>query len=201
MTCLLRQTAVDLGLHFYDTGRPCANGHVSVRRSKDGSCVLCVKAAKRRNRKKNRRRENDRKRAAIKRNPARLAKARKKRIERRKRWRLANPERAAAQDKLRRQRAKMRSHEIYRARKKAAKRQRKLDCKRACPPWADRQAIVDIYRHATVLGVDVDHIVPLRSTMVCGLHVANNLQMMMPADNQRKGNRWWPDMPDYREAA
>jgi len=46
------------------------------------------------------------------------------------------------------------------------------------------------------LGVrfDVDHIVPLQSKKVCGLHNAHNLAVIPSSENYSKGNRWWPDM-------
>lgn len=40
-----------------------------------------------------------------------------------------------------------------------------------------------------------DHIVPLCSKLVCGLHVYNNIQVIPAVLNHRKGNRFWPDMP------
>jgi hypothetical protein len=42
----------------------------------------------------------------------------------------------------------------------------------------------------------VDHIVPLTSDLVCGLHCEANLQIAVGKDNIAKNNRWWPDMWD-----
>jgi hypothetical protein len=68
--------------------------------------------------------------------------------------------------------------------------------RRAMPPWADRTAIAAIYLDARRRGLEVDHVVPLRHPLVCGLHVAANLQPTSSFDNRTKGNRWWPDMPN-----
>jgi hypothetical protein len=66
---------------------------------------------------------------------------------------------------------------------------------RAMPPWADQAAIGAVYAEAARLGLSVDHIVPLRSKIVCGLHYAANLRLIPLLDNIAKGNRHWPDMP------
>lgn len=71
----------------------------------------------------------------------------------------------------------------------------------ALPAWADLDAIEAIYaeaqrlQEATGAPHHVDHVVPLISPIVCGLHCPANLRPMPAADNLRKSNRHWPDMP------
>ena len=48
---------------------------------------------------------------------------------------------------------------------------------------------------ATGIVWHVDHIVPLQSPIVCGLHAETNLQVIPGVMNVGKGNRFWPDMP------
>jgi hypothetical protein len=74
------------------------------------------------------------------------------------------------------------------ARRRAAQRS-------ATPRWANQKDISSLYRLAKRFGVQVDHIVPLVSDIVCGLHCTENLQLMQKVDNQSKSNVWWPDMP------
>lgn len=71
---------------------------------------------------------------------------------------------------------------------------------RAIPKWANQFVIGEAYHLAKlrtkILGYPwhVDHIVPLISKKVCGLHVENNLQVIPGSLNMSKGNRTWPDM-------
>jgi hypothetical protein len=37
--------------------------------------------------------------------------------------------------------------------------------------------------------------VPLRSKLVSGLHVENNLRVIPARENNQKKNKHWPDMP------
>lgn len=67
---------------------------------------------------------------------------------------------------------------------------------KATPSWANKFFIQEAYRLARlrtkITGVrwHVDHIVPLRSPLVCGLHVENNLQVILGIENERKGNKF-----------
>ena len=76
--------------------------------------------------------------------------------------------------------------------------------KQQTPKWLipeELEQIKSVYATALFcsrsLGEDyhVDHIVPLRSKLVCGLHNEFNLQIMEGAANVKKGNRIWPEMP------
>jgi hypothetical protein len=42
----------------------------------------------------------------------------------------------------------------------------------------------------------VDHIIPLKSDFVCGLHCHTNLRVITAEENKAKNNRYWPDMPE-----
>lgn len=71
----------------------------------------------------------------------------------------------------------------------------------ATPAWANlffaREAYALAKLREKVCGGKwhVDHIVPLRSKVVCGLHVETNLRVIPATANISKGNRHWPDMP------
>lgn len=75
---------------------------------------------------------------------------------------------------------------------------RRATKKQATPSWANHTAINAIYAEAvrlekeTGIRYHVDHIYPLQSDYMCGLHVAENLQVLPGAENIKKGNRTWP---------
>jgi 5-methylcytosine-specific restriction endonuclease McrA len=74
--------------------------------------------------------------------------------------------------------------------------------KQAIPLWVNEKAIKKVYKKAVELtkatGIphEVDHIFPLKSKYMCGLHVENNLQILTKKENLAKGNHSWPGQLD-----
>lgn len=106
-----------------------------------------------------------------------------------RRWALENP------DKMHACRKRWDQRNPHRKLKHARDRQaRKI---KAMPAWADKKEMNQIYSEARKMGsqYEVDHIVPLRGTLVCGLHCEHNLQIITRRANRQKGRFRWPDMP------
>lgn len=63
------------------------------------------------------------------------------------------------------------------------------------PLWCSQPEINEYYLMAKKSGLEVDHIVPINSNLVCGLHCLDNFQLLTRKENASKSNRYWPDMP------
>lgn len=117
--------------------------------------------------------------------------------ERLKQWAIDHPE----QSRLRYKKYRLKHPEYYLA--KAA--QREASKLQATPAWAidefeqffmmEAYALASMRTKMTGTAWNVDHIVPLRSKLVCGLHCAANLAVIPARLNLIKSNRYWPDMP------
>lgn len=110
-----------------------------------------------------------------------------------RKWREAHPDRLEA----------ARKRWIENNKPKVMERTRRYQARKlsAVPGWADKEQMADLYKiardltAATGISVEVDHIVPLQSHLVCGLHCEDNLRVLRASVNRAKRNHHWPDMP------
>lgn len=187
-----RAEAKITGSKYYFTGEPCKHGHISPRKTK-GSCLECCKVeweaskvtradyfaaynkseAGQASKKRYYAGNKDKVIAAA------LARPKEDADTYRKRWADANKEAIQANTNARRRRLRI-----------------------ASPKWlsrAHRSEIRAVYREAISMtastGVkhEVDHIVPLNSEVVSGLHVPWNLRVITKVENRIKSN----SLPDF----
>lgn len=201
-----RKDAIEAGESFYFTGKPCPYGHIAKRHVSSG-CVDCwpMHSKKDYERHKPKRdaynKKNNHKYAAQRKEYAQRNKeylAQKKReysaklenklamLERCRKWKEANPEKRKAA-----------ANRYATSGKGLAKlRMRQTMIKKACPDWACQESIALKYKERKAMtnltGVlhHVDHIVPLQGKNICGLHVAENLRVILARDNLSKHNKW-----------
>ena len=86
----------------------------------------------------------------------------------------------------------------------AAASKRRASKLKSIPQWIDLEfetfVIDEAYKissmRSKLTGIKhhVDHIVPLQSDYVCGLHYSANLRVITASENQSKNNRYWPGM-------
>ena len=179
-----RATAKATGAKYYYTGQPCVRGHVALRKTK-GSCVDCMKedwAID--NKKRSEKPKSEASRAAGKRYYEKNKEAVKAR---------AN---ARPKDEVNQYRRlhKERNPEYYKSLTSVRKRRHRS----ATPKWItpeQKLAIRQLYLQAMQLTkmtgerYVVDHIVPLISDEVCGLHVPWNLRVITQEENLKKSNK------------
>ena len=179
-----RAEAKATGATHYFTGKPCTRGHVAPRKTK-GCCVECMKEdwaidnERRKTKPKSEaskaagRRYYERNKEMVKARAMARPSEEKRRL--RKEWRDRNPDRRNAQTSLRKRRHR-----------------------EATPPWVtytQKQEMKSLYliaqRMTKTTGERyvVDHIVPLISDNVCGLHVPWNLRVITQEENLKKSNK------------
>lgn len=183
-----RSEAKETGSKYYFTGQPCKHGHIAARKTK-GSCVECLKVEwqegavsradyfadyNRREKVKDRKNEWYQENREMVINNAATRPAHVLR-EYRNAWKANNKTQVRADTKARR-----RKH------------------REATPPWLTRKQkseIRQLYQIAITMTQTtgeqyvVDHIVPLRSNEVCGLHVPWNLRVITQEENLKKSNK------------
>lgn len=201
-----REEATRLNIKHYIPEKPCKKGHMSKRLTKSNHCCECLLETGRKNYSKNKEKYKETKKIWVEKN-----KSKRKEIE--KRWRKNNPEKAKA--KCLEWKAKNKEYANKKSREWAknnlernaaiASKKRASKINRT-PKWLTIENLIEIkdfyiaskmFRMYTGSEYHVDHIVPLLGKTVCGLHVPWNLQILDGIENQRKGNRQWPDQPSF----
>jgi len=183
-----REEAKKTGSKYYFTGQPCKHGHIALRKTK-GSCLDCLKVEWEKG--------NETRAEYFKQyNQSEASqKAKREYYERNKEQVIA---RAAArppeQRRLHREKYKTQNPELYKALNSVRKRRHK----NATPKWITAEqklAMRALYLKAQELTkiagqrYVVDHIIPLISESVCGLHVPWNLRVITQEENLKKSNK------------
>lgn len=199
------EAAVAVGEKRFFTGKPCRNGHLSPRYiGKENPCMECVKAAKQRWKARNPEHVANLTRAYERRKYARRKAENPEAVQamlRAKYDRMmeVNPEAVRSANRRAQQAWKERDPVAYNAVQTARVVRREASKRLATPSWVDHTKIREFYETADALRMltgewyHVDHIIPLRSKTVCGLHVHFNLRILPAQENQQKSNKYNPD--------
>ena len=183
-----REEAKATGATHYYTGKPCKHGHIALRKTK-GSCIECLKIEWQ---------TSNESRAEY----FKKYNKRDDTKDRKNDWYQANRDAVIARaktrpiEKLREYRNTWKENNIVQVRADTKARRRKH--REATPPWLTRKQKTEIrqlYQIAITMTKTtgeqyvVDHIVPLRSPDVCGLHVPWNLRVITQEENLKKSNK------------
>jgi hypothetical protein len=190
-----RADAKAQGVKYYFTGEPCKHGHIAPRKTK-GACIECLKV-------------EWQKAADTRAEYFRAYNSREDVKDRKNEWYQENREQVVQAAATRPAHVLREYRDAWKAANKtqvrADTKARRRKHRQATPSWltrAQKSEIRQIYQIAItttqITGTPyvVDHIYPLRSEVVCGLHVPWNLRPMPQEDNLRKGN----SLPDDSEA-
>jgi hypothetical protein len=198
MDLITRAQAKASGLTTYFNGKPCPKGHVAQRKTGSGGCVECANASTKRWHSRNQDHNASYGKAYREtRGEDLLAKKR----EYQRAWIAANKEEKRRRDAEYERSKREQNDAAFLAYCTARSQKRRAAKIQATPTWMDKDVISGMYKLAQVfrrtgMDVHVDHIVPLQSKIVSGLHTHDNLQLMVGTMNRSKSNRAWPDMPE-----
>lgn len=172
---------------YYFTGEPCKHGHIAPRKTK-GACVECLKL-------------EWQQAATTRADYFREYNQREDIKERKHAWYEENREQVIQTAASRPQHVKRGYQQAWKERNvvwvRADTKARRRKHREATPSWLSRKQrseIRQLYQiaitNSRITGEQyvVDHICPLRSDVVCGLHVPWNLRIITQAENLQKSN-------------
>lgn len=187
MKTVTRAEARSESLKRYFTGIPCKRGHVEERHTSTGKCLACSRMYASKDRKDGRDFQSK--------NPEYMREYLKDYENKNKlkiKRRYYQKHKASILEKAK----------LYRENNSGLYvrlcAERRLAIEERTPSWLtedDKKEIAEIYEKAAEMNRDspgayhVDHIIPLRSPLVCGLHVPSNLQILTAEQNTSKGNK------------
>jgi 5-methylcytosine-specific restriction endonuclease McrA len=183
-----RKEAQATGATHYFTGEPCKHGHVALRKTK-GSCIECLKIEWQQGAKiRTAYFAEYNKREGVKEAKNVWYEANKERV--------INAAKTRPAEQLREYRNTWKENNKVQVRADTKARRRKH--REATPAWLSRKQkseIRQLYQIAITMTQTtgeqyvVDHIIPLRSETVCGLHVPWNLRVITREENLKKSNK------------
>lgn len=186
-----REKARDHGLKFYFTGKPCKRGHTCERYVSNGKCKVCKNTINAKYRQENRQKLRDKQLKYCRDNHEQVLE-RKRKYRQENRQKLRDKQLKYCRDNheqvLERKRKHYQNNKSTYLAYGASRRARKNN---ATPDWlTDEQKVYMASFYALCPpGHHVDHIVPLKGSNICGLHVPWNLQILTAEENIKKGNR------------
>ena len=185
------------GERFYTPRKPCKRGHLAMRTTIGRSCVECDKQIhkpkqlaklKERNRKEGRR-EHGIRQVALERGDTHYFTGRPC-VNGHVDWRTAKSKGcvSCSREQMRKDRA---TNPLRKIKDVVRAIMRNKRMRQATPKWVKTKDLLRIYKNRPE-GYHVDHIVPIKHPLVCGLHVPANLQYLPSVENIRKYNKFEP---------
>lgn len=174
MELITKKQAKQLGLNFYFTGKPCKRNHICEKYISNRGCVECDKQRSNCWHENNKERKQQTSKSWEEKN-------KEHRQQSKKQWKENNPDKITEY---------------------GSRRCKYL--KYSKPIWAAEEIIKQIYLDRDELNqivkmcggtelFEIDHIIPILSNTVCGLHCEDNLQILTASENRTKSNNYQQD--------